>query len=169
MLYLFFYKSITMKKIFFTILLFASFAFGQTELPSLTLKDLDSQDININSDFSEADKLYVFSFWATWCAPCIRELAAINENYEEWQEEINFEVIAVSIDDSRTKKRVNAMVNGKGWPYKVLLDTNHDLKRALSIINVPYLIVVKNNKIVHIANGYTEGAEEELYQTLKGL
>jgi len=51
----------------------------------------------------------------------------------------------------------------------VLLDSNQELKRALSIVNVPYTIVLKNNKIVHVSNGYSQGSEEELYQKLKEL
>ena len=79
------------------------------------------------------------------------------------------EVIAVSIDDTRTQKRIKPLLNGKKWTYNVLLDTNQDLKRALSIVNVPYTVVVKNEKIVYISNGYSQGAEEELYSKLKEL
>lgn len=79
------------------------------------------------------------------------------------------EVIAVSIDDSKTQKRVKPLLKGKGWTYSVLLDSNQDLKRALSIVNVPYTIVVKNNKIVYISNGYSQGAEDELFQKLQNL
>jgi thiol-disulfide isomerase/thioredoxin len=100
--------------------------------------------------FNEKDKLYVFSFWATWCSPCIQELEAINEVYEDWKNQLNIEVIAVATDDSRTQKRVKPLVNGKGWNYTILLDANQDLKRKLSIANIPYLIIVKNNKIVFI-------------------
>ena len=120
-------------------------------------------------DFNEKDKLYVFTFWATWCAPCLNELDAINEHYAEWSTELNMELIAVSIDDSRTQKRVKPLLNGKNWTYTVLLDTNQDLKRALGIANVPYTVVVKNQKIVYVHNGYSQGAEIELYNKLKEL
>jgi hypothetical protein len=49
------------------------------------------------------------------------------------------------------------------------LDTNQDFKRALSIVNIPYTIVVKNNKIVHIQNGYVPGNELDLFEKLKTL
>jgi len=49
------------------------------------------------------------------------------------------------------------------------MDTNQELKRALSIVNIPYMVVVKNQKIELIFNGYTQGAEDELYQSLKAL
>ena len=83
--------------------------------------------------------------------------------------DINFEIIAVSTDDSRTQKRVKPLVNGKEWNYKILLDTNQDFKRALAIVNIPYTIVVKNNTIVHVQNGYVPGNELELFEKLKSL
>ena len=135
----------------------------------MEVKDLNNKVINLTQKYNEEDKIYVFAFWATWCAPCINELDAIKEKYEVWQSELKVEVVAVSIDDTRTQKRVKPLLKGKSWPYEILLDTNQDLKRALSIVNVPYTVVVKNNKIVHIHNGYNEGAEEELFEKLKTL
>lgn len=157
-----------MKKIFFFILC-SYWGFSQTQMPNIELSSVDGESFNVSTDYNETDKLYVFSFWATWCAPCINELDAIHQKYDKLKEELNMEVIAVSIDDTRTQKRVKPLLNGKKWSYDVLLDTNQDLKRALSIVNVPYTIVVKNEKIVYISNGYSQGAEEELYTKLKEL
>jgi adenylate kinase len=75
----------------------------------------------------------------------------------------------VATDDSRTQKRVKPLVKGKDWNYKIILDTNQDLKRALSIANIPYTVVVKNGVIVHIQNGYVPGSEVELFEKLKSL
>ena len=159
-----------MKHLFILLLTLSTFySFCQDKLPNVIVKDLKNKQVNISKDFVEKDKIYVFSFWATWCVPCIRELEAIKENYAEWQEEINMELIAISTDDARTMKRVRPLVNGKNWPYKILLDDNQELKRALSIVNIPYTIVVKNEKIVHVVNGYSQGAEEELHQKLQTL
>lgn len=164
-----YYKFYTMKKLALLFLFLTVSAYAQKEVPSVTLKSVNNKDFNVKNDFAEKDKLYVISFWATWCVPCINELDAINEHYAEWSKELNMEVIAVSIDDTRTQKRVKPLLNGKKWPYTVLLDTNQDLKRALGVANVPYTIVVKNKKIVYIHNGYSQGAENELYNKLKEL
>jgi peroxiredoxin len=144
-------------------------AFAQKQLPDLYLSNLESKSISIRNDFSEKDKLYLFSFWATWCAPCINELEELNDLQSEWKKTINLEIIAVSTDDARTQKRVKPLVNGKNWNYSVLLDTNQDFKRALSIVNIPYTIVVKNGNIVHVQNGYVPGNEQELFEKLKAL
>jgi len=153
----------------FILLFFSTFAMAQKQMPSVIIKSDQLKSFNVRNDFAEKDKIYVFSFWATWCAPCLNELDAINENYAQWQKEVNFEVIAVSVDDTRTQKRVKPLLNGKKWPYTILLDTNQDLKRALSIANVPYTVVVKNQKIVYIHNGYSQGAEKALFEKLKTL
>jgi thiol-disulfide isomerase/thioredoxin len=158
-----------MKKIFLLFLLIGLNSFSQKNLPDLSLSTLDGKKVSLKNDFSEKDKLYIFSFWASWCAPCINELDEMNEVQAEWKKTINFEVIAVATDDTRTQKRVKPLVSGKEWDYTILLDTNQDFKRALSIVNIPYTIVVKNNKIVHIQNGYVPGNEVDLYEKLKSL
>lgn len=158
-----------MKK-FLVLLLFAGFnLFAQKQLPDLNLQSLEGKSISLKNDFNEKDKLYIFSFWATWCVPCINELEEMNDVQEQWKKELPIEIIAVSTDDSRTQKRVKPLVTGKEWNYKVLFDTNQDFKRALSIVNIPYTIVVKNGVIVHIQNGYVPGSETELYKKLKTL
>jgi peroxiredoxin len=158
-----------MNKFFLLLLLTTISTFSQKKLPDLSLITLEGKTVSLNSDFSEKDKIYIFSFWATWCAPCVNELDEMNDLQDDWKKVVNFEIIAVATDDSKTQKRVKPLVNGKGWSYKVLLDTNQDFKRSLSIANIPYIVVVKNNKIVHIQNGYVPGSEADLFEILKAL
>lgn len=158
-----------MNKIQIILLLIGFNLYSQKQIPSLNLPNIDGKSVSIKNDFAEKDKLYVFSFWATWCTPCIAELEEMNDVQDEWKKTLNLEIIAVSTDDSRTQKRVKPLVNGKGWNYNVLLDVNQEFKRALSIVNIPYTIVVKNNSIVHIQNGYVPGNENELFEKLKAL
>jgi len=158
-----------MKKILLLLLLASAALRAQKEIPAVTLKSPDNKSFNVKEDFAEPDKIYVFSFWATWCVPCINELDAIKEKYADWSKELNFQIVAISIDDSRTQKRVRPLLSGKEWPYAILLDSNQELKRALAVANVPYTVVVKNKKIVYIHNGYSQGAENELFEKLKSL
>ncbi|HZH70516.1 MAG TPA: TlpA disulfide reductase family protein [Flavobacteriaceae bacterium] len=126
---------------------------------------MDGKDVNIQS-ISSNDQLVVVSLWATWCVPCKNELDAISDLYDEWQAETNMKLYAISVDDSRTVNRVKAMVNGKGWEYEILYDTNNDLRRILGAATVPLTLIVKNNKILFRHSGYTPGTEDELYEKL---
>jgi thiol-disulfide isomerase/thioredoxin len=158
-----------MKKIAFLFAILLTFnAFAQEELPNVSLKTLDGADTTIIKEASK-DNVVIVSLWATWCVPCIKELDAISEVYEDWQDETNVELLAVSVDDSRTVKRVKPLINGKGWEYDILLDTNNDLKRALGASTVPLTLLIKNGKIVYRHSGYTPGSENELYEKIQEL
>ena len=114
-------------------------------------------------------KPMVLDFWATWCGPCIKELKAIHEVYAKWQREFGVELVAVSIDDAKTKNRVKPQVNGSGWKYTILLDENHDLKRALNVTNVPYTLIMYKGKVMFKHSNYTPGIETKIYEELKSL
>ena len=159
-----------MKKILLTLIvgLHALIAYPQQDLPNLDLKSIDGKTVAIN-EVTNKEGITIISLWATWCVPCLKELDAISDLYDEWQEETNVQLVAVSVDDSRTVKRVKSMVNGKNWDYTVLLDTNNDFKRALNASSIPLTILVKNNKIIYEHSGYNPGAEFELYEKIKSL
>lgn len=140
---------------------------AQSVVPKTTLKTLDGKKTDLPTIAKEND-LIVVSLWATWCGPCKNELDNIAEVYDEWQEETGVKLYAISTDDTRTVKRVKPLVNGKGWEYEILLDTNNDLKRALGAPTVPVTLIIKDGKIVYRHSGYQNaGEEEELYEELK--
>lgn len=154
------------KCILFLSLFFCTICFAQKTLPNIALTDIDGKSTNILNEISE-DKITVLDFWATWCVPCINELDAISEVYEDWQEALDLEIIAIATDDARTQKRIKPLVNGKGWEYKILIDKNQELKRTLNISVIPHVIILKGSEILYRNTGYTPGAEEELFDIIK--
>lgn len=138
----------------------------QNIIPNTPLKTLNGEITNLQ-DITSRNELIIVSLWATWCAPCKNELDAINEVYEDWQEETNVVLYAVSVDDSRTVKRVKPLINGKDWGFEVLLDTNNDLKRALGSTTIPLTLIIKNGEIVYRHSGYVPGSEEDLFAEIK--
>ena len=137
------------------------------KLPAVTVETLDGKKVNTSS-WSNNGKPMIINFWATWCAPCKRELNTINEKYETWQKETGVKLIAVSIDDPRSMNRVAPYVNGQDWDYEVVLDPNGDLKRALNVNNVPHTFLVDGKgNIVYQHNNYEPGDENELYRKVK--
>ena len=113
----------------------------------------------------------VISFWSVTCKPCIQELDAINEALEDWQEEADFKVIAVSTDDTRFSSKAKALAEGHGWDgFTVVYDVNSDFKRAMNVVFTPHSFVLSpDGTIVHSQTGYNPGAEEEILSALKKL
>lgn len=142
---------------------------GERTLPNVVLTDVNGKKVNVQ-DLGKTGKITVLDFWATWCVPCKKELNNISEVYEDWQKKYNVNIVAVSIDDSRSAPKVKPYVDGQRWTYDVLLDVNQDLKRQLNIQTVPFTLVLdQNGKIIYEHSGYTEGDENILEDAIAGL
>jgi thiol-disulfide isomerase/thioredoxin len=78
--------------ILFSVLIFNAKA---QEIPTYNLEQLE------NHIFSEEDVTYVVNFWATWCAPCVKELP----HFEQLQaDNPDIKVILVSLDFANMKE-----------------------------------------------------------------
>ena len=160
-----------MKKIITLTLLTWVVSIGllHAQVPAVTLKTIDGQSIKTDT-LSNNGKPFIIDFFATWCKPCNRELDAIAEVYEDWQEETGVKIYAVSIDQAQNINKVKPLVSNHGWPYEVLLDPNSDLKRAQGIQTRPFVLIVDGQgNSVYRHNGYTDGAEEELINKVREL
>jgi cytochrome c biogenesis protein CcmG, thiol:disulfide interchange protein DsbE len=140
-----------------------------SKIPSVTVEDMQNKKVDTKT-FSNNGRPMIILFWATWCKPCIQELKAFNEVYEDWKKETGVKIIAVSIDDARSSKKVASFVKGRDWKYDVYIDENSDFRRAMNVNNPPhsFLIDGKGN-IVWQHNGYAPGDEDEMYKELKKL
>lgn len=158
-----------MKRIILALGLLAATLAVSAQLPQVQVKDTKGRVVNA-ATLSNDGKPFVISFFATWCKPCLRELRAISEVYDDWRDETGMKLYIVSIDDAQNTSKVKPLVDAEGWDYDVLLDPNSDFFRAMGLQTVPHVMVVDGNgKIVHTHSGYTDGAETELIDIIRGL
>lgn len=140
---------------------------AQAAIPSVTLKDINGKTVD-TATLSNDGKPFVISFFALWCKPCNRELKAINEVYEDWQEETGMKLIAVSIDEAQNQQKVKPFVESKGWEYDVLLDPNGEFKRQMGVNDIPHVFVVDGEgNVVWNHQGYVDGGEEDIIEAVK--
>ena len=142
---------------------------AQAQVPKAVLKDISGKAVETDT-LNNNGRPFIIDFFATWCKPCNRELDAIAEVYDEWREETGVKIYAVSIDQGQNINKVKPLVDNHGWEYEVLLDPNGDLKRALGIQMIPYVLIVDGQgNIVYKHNGYTDGGEIELIEKVREL
>ena len=150
--------------LFIAITLFSSTLNAQQSIPNITLKTVNGVKVQSN-EFLNQDRFTIISFWATWCIPCINELDAINELYPLWKDK-NIDVVAISTDDARSKKRVRPLVSGKNWVFEIYSDTNQEFKRALNVGGIPHTIITYGSKIIYRRIGYSPGEEKDLFNII---
>lgn len=138
-------------------------------VPSVKLQDMTGATVDTGALENDGNPV-VICFWATWCSPCKKELNNYADLYADWQEEFGVKIIAVTIDDQRSKARVKPYVDGVAWEYDVLYDPNRDFARAMGVQTPPHTFVVDGeSNIVHSHVGYTDGDEDELEETLREI
>ena len=107
--------------------------------PSFTLADIDGNA----RDFSEWDgKHRLLNFWATWCAPCRREIPLLKKFQDEHGED-GFQIIGIAVDfpDEVAKYAVEAEFN-----YPILVGQEDAMAVAetsgVDFIGMPFTMIV---------------------------
>lgn len=81
------------------------------------------------------DKIYVVNFWATWCAPCVKELPYFEELNEKYAKD-NVEVLLVSLDfPKQYDKKLKPFIVKHKLKSKVLALNDVDSNSWINKIN----------------------------------
>jgi thiol-disulfide isomerase/thioredoxin len=147
-------------------ILLPSLVFGQS-IESITLADL--QKILQ----APSDKILVVNFWATWCAPCIKELPLLEKLN---QENLSVDVVLVSMDydlDPDLEKVVRFQ-SRKKLQSKILFLTETDPNAWIDKIDekwsgaLPATLVLnaKKNKRELVQGELAEGQLEKIIKKL---
>ena len=157
-----------MKAFLLAVSLFiTSVAFAQ--IPSVRVENSKGEVFETKS-LLDLGKPAIISFWSTSCKPCIRELDAIYDALPDWKETADFNVVAVSTDDSRLLAKARSFSEGRGWgeDFILLFDKNQDFMRAMNVSVVPHVFVVDaKGKVVYSHTSYIPGNEVELLEAVK--
>ena len=81
------------------------------------------------------DKTYVVNFWATWCAPCIKELPYFEQVNRDFKDK-NVEVLLVSLDFPRQyDKKLKPYIKDNNLKSKVVALNDPDMNTWIPKVN----------------------------------
>jgi len=155
-----------MRILFLFLLSLISISSSGQSIPDSEVKTKSGQSVKFSS-LIQKDTIYIISFWATWCTPCIKELREFSEVYDGIRDSFTLKLIAVSVDDSRSSSKVFPKAMGEGWTYEVVVDQNQNLAREMNVNNVPMVFIVnRNQEIVYSHQGYSPDSVGEILTEL---
>lgn len=136
-------------------------------LPDVTVQDVNGRSVSTLS-MIDGQTPFIVTFWASWCRPCMEELAAIEDAAPDWTGDFPLRIYAVSVDDSRSLSNAKAVAASNDWPVTVLFDTRQQFKQAFRISSIPQVFIFdKNGRQVYTHLGFVPGGEIELLEKLQ--
>jgi thiol-disulfide isomerase/thioredoxin len=100
-----------MRMVMFVGVLFTGIVHSQTV--DLKFTSLDGRQVDVQA---LKGKIVLIDCWASWCAPCLKEMLPIKYLYEKYHDK-GFEVIGISMDEASAKERVQQIVAQKDLPW----------------------------------------------------
>lgn len=133
--------------------------------PALGLSDLAGNRTQIE-DFR--GKAVVVAFWATWCAPCLREMPALQALRARLVAD-NVEVLAVNYGE--TPDRINRFLKKSGVAdLPILLDSDEEAAKRWFVGNLPIAYAVDPGGTVRLGKkGEVDWDSPEIDAQLRAL
>ncbi|MGL4750137.1 MAG: TlpA family protein disulfide reductase [Shewanella sp.] len=113
-------------------------------------------------------KLTLVNLWATWCAPCLREIPELQKLQQQYQGK-NLNVVPISIDEEI--QDVRPFLNKYGFNnYSTWLDPNKNIEGIVPTTVVPasYFFDAKGN-LVGFIRGYLDWGDKDVVSYLDQL
>ncbi len=120
---------------------------------------------------ADSEKLRIYNFWATWCAPCIREMPYFEQAQ---QNDPELELFFISLDDGRKPERVTQFIEKRNIQAPVYLLDDVDFNKWINKVDstwsgaIPATLFIEPNGERHFHEGELEKSElQSLINQLK--
>jgi len=143
-------------------LLFISFQIllSQDISPNFSLKKINGRTVKIGEYLENGPVL--INFWATWCAPCKKEMVFLEKFENEYKKE-GFSVLSISIDSQKSLAQVRSYIRINNYSFDVFLDPNMQVFKKMNGNLMPTNILLdKKGNIIWRHYGYLPGDEKNM-------
>jgi thiol-disulfide isomerase/thioredoxin len=107
-----------------------------------------------------SDKIQVINFWATWCAPCVKELPLL-ENLNT-KSNLDVKITLINLDYVDNLDKVNAFISRKNIRSEVLLLDEIDYDSWIDKVDKNWTGAIPATLIFNPKSGKRKFVEKEL-------
>lgn len=119
------------------------------KVPNFEFVDLDGKLINFNE---YKGKYVLINFFASWCAPCVKEMPLI-EN-EIWKSHKNSDdFIILSFGRGHSNEEVKKIILEKGFSFPIFSDQNKKIFDIFALSFIPRNYIIDKDGIVIYSEG----------------
>lgn len=115
-------------------------------VPSMDIRLLDGKVLNLGA---LKKRPVVVAFWATWCPPCIKEMADLQQLYERYRGQ-GLEVIAISVNTDRGQ--VDEFIKARGLTYPMAMSVPRHNEVFGPMLFPPRLFLIDPNGKVALSH-----------------
>jgi thiol-disulfide isomerase/thioredoxin len=109
----------------------------------------------------KSDKIQVLNFWATWCAPCIKELPLFEEMNIN-RSDVEISLVSIDLDLDPNPDKVHRFVARKKLKSNVYILDERDPNSWINKIDESWSGAIPATLVVNLANGKRRFVEREL-------
>jgi len=107
-------------------------------ISSLIFEDFSGNEINLNQ---YNGKLVIINFWATWCAPCKKEMPSLDKLYQTNNFK-NLQVFAVNMEQPNTLKTKKFFTDLNIKKLEIFFDNNLNFVKEFKLRGVPTTVLI---------------------------
>jgi len=107
-------------------------------ISSLIFEDFLGNEINLNQ---YNGKLVIINFWATWCAPCKKEMPSLDKLYQAKNFK-NLQVFAVNMEQPNTLKTKKFFDDLNIKKLSIFFDSNLNFVKEFKLRGVPTTVLI---------------------------
>lgn len=116
----------------------------------------------------QVGRLQIISFWATWCAPCRKELPVLNAIQNQVGAD-RMRVVAVNLEEPKKQFR-RAMRAYKEFSLTFVHDRKGVTARKYGVKGIPFMVILDvDGRVAYKHTGYNESALDGIVDEINSL
>jgi len=135
-----------------------------TTAPDFTLRTVSGPNLRMQE---QRGRVVLVNFWATWCAPCRKEMPHLNRLYEKYRAS-GFVLLGVNVDDD--PRNAIGVATKLGVKFPVLLDSEKKVSALYDLSAMPATVLIdKDGRVRFLHRGYQAGVEDTYDKQIRDM